>query len=262
MDGARTEGSEPITPTTEPPAKVALVTGGSGGIGAAIARDLARDGWDVAIGYRNGQESAEATLVAITTSGGRGMTVQLDVADESAISAAFSAISETLGPVSGLVNNAGMTRDGLTVKYPTDAFEEVLSVNLTGTFRCSRAALRGMMRARWGRIVNMSSVVALRGNPGQAAYSASKAGIIGLTRSLCREVGSRGITVNAVAPGLVDTEMVADLTEEHRDMMVANTPVGRAATPEDVSAVVRFLMSDEASYLTGVVIPVDGGLSA
>jgi len=190
------------------------------------------------------------------------MTVQMDMTSEESITEAFTAVADTLGPVSGLVNNAGVTRDGLTVKVKTETFEEVLATNLTGAFICTRVALRHMMRARWGRIVNMSSVVALRGNPGQAAYSASKAGIIGLTKSLCREVGGRGITVNAVAPGLVETEMVADLTEEQRGWMIENTPVGRAATPEDVAAVVRFLMSEEASYLTGVVIPVDGGLSA
>lgn len=243
-------------------AKVALVTGGSGGIGAAVALALAADGWEVAVGYRGGKAKAEATLSAITAAGGKGMIVQMDMTSEESITEAFAAVVGALGPVSGLVNNAGVTRDGLTVKVKTETFEEVLATNLTGAFICTRVALRGMMRARWGRVVNMSSVVALRGNPGQAAYSASKAGIIGLTKSLCREVGGRGITVNAVAPGLVETEMVADLTEEQRGWMIENTPVGRAATPEDVAAVVRFLMSEEASYLSGVVIPVDGGLSA
>jgi 3-oxoacyl-[acyl-carrier protein] reductase len=247
---------------TEAVARNALITGGSGGIGRACAKALAADGWAVAIGYRGSEGRAKEALESVEDAGGNGITVRIDVTDEDGVNEAFREAADALGPITGLVNNAGMTKDGLTVKYPTDVFERTLAVNITGSFLCTRAALRGMLRARWGRIVNVSSAVALRGNPGQAAYTASKSGIAGMTRSIAREVGARGVTVNAVCPGLVDTEMVSDLTDEQRTFMLEHTPAGRAATPEEVAWVVAFLMSDRARYVSGAVIPVDGGLTA
>ena len=249
-------------PRSEEVAKIALITGGSGGIGAATARDLARDGWSVAVGFRGGEAAAKAVVAEIEGEGGTAIPVRIDVTDEASVDEAFREVNDSLGPVTGLVNNAGMTKDGLTVKYSTELFEQTLRVNVIGTFLCTKAALRGMMRARWGRIVNISSAVALRGNPGQAAYTAAKSGVVGITRSNAREVAARGITVNVICPGLVDTEMIADLKDGQRQFMIDHTPVGRAAVPEDVSVVIRFLMSDEASYVNGVVLPVDGGLTA
>jgi 3-oxoacyl-[acyl-carrier protein] reductase len=171
-------------------------------------------------------------------------------------------VGETLGPVTGLVNNAGYSRDGLMLKYSMEEFDRTMNTNVRGTYLCSQAALRSMLRARWGRIVNMSSAVALHGNPGQTAYAASKSALIGITRSLAREVGGKGVTVNAICPGLLDTEMTSHLTEQARAYYVDQTPLRRAAHLEEVAAVVRFLMSDDASYVNGVTIPVDGGLTA
>ncbi|MEX0992186.1 MAG: 3-oxoacyl-ACP reductase family protein [Actinomycetota bacterium] len=242
--------------------KTALVTGGSGGIGRACALRLAQDGWSIAVGYRGNEIKAKETLDAVEAAGGSGTVVRIDITDEESVTEAFREAADALGVITGLVNNAGMTKDGLTVKYPTETFEQTMKVNVTGTFLCTKAALRGMMRQRWGRIVNVSSAVALRGNPGQAAYTAAKSGVVGMTRSVAREVGPRGVTVNAVCPGLVDTEMVSVLTEEQWASMIEHTPLGRAATPEDVAAVVGFLMSDEAAYVSGAVVPVDGGLTA
>ena len=242
--------------------KVALITGGSGGIGRATARALADDGWSVALGWSTSEAAAVETAEAIVAGGGKAVAIQLNVTDEDAVSSAFESVATSLGPVNGLVNNAGMTKDGLTIKYPKETFEKTLAINVTGSFLCTKAALRGMIRARWGRIVNVSSAVALRGNPGQAAYTASKAGLVGMTRSICREVASRGITVNAVCPGVVDTEMISDLPDGQMAAMIEATPVGRMATPEEIATVVRFLMSDGASYVTGAVVPIDGGLTA
>lgn len=242
--------------------KVALITGGSGGIGRATARALADDGWSVALGWSTSEAAAVETAAAIVAEGGKALAVRLNVTDEEAVASAFESVAASLGPVSGLVNNAGMTKDGLTIKYPKETFEKTLAINVTGSFLCTKAALRGMIRARWGRIVNVSSAVALRGNPGQAAYTASKAGLVGMTRSICREVASRGITVNAICPGVVDTEMISELPEGQMAAMIEATPVGRMATPEEIATVVRFLMSDEASYVSGAVVPIDGGLTA
>ena len=250
MDGTQTE------------VKVALVTGGSRGIGRATCLALARDGWSVAVGYLSNETAAKETLEAVEAAEQRGVTVRLEVADEASVNEAFREAAGALGTMTGLVNNAGMTKDGLTVKYSTETFNQTIATNIGGTFLCVRAALRGMLRARWGRIVNVSSAVALRGNPGQAAYTAAKTGIVGMTRSLAHEVGPRGITVNAVCPGLVDTEMVAGLGEQQRAFMIDHTPLRRSATPEEVAGVIRFLMSAEASYVNGAVVPVDGGLTA
>jgi len=239
-----------------------MVTGGSRGLGRACAEALAVGGWKVAIGYRSSDTDAKETLAAIERAGGTGRVVRLDTLDEISVSEAFRSVSEELGPVTGLVNNAGFSKDGLMLKYSMETYDLTMDTNVRGTYLCSQAALRTMLRARWGRIVNMSSAVALHGNAGQTAYAASKSAIVGITRSLAREVGARGITVNALCPGLVDTEMTSHLDDAARAYYLDQTPLGRTATHEEVAAVVRFLMSDEASYVNGAVIPVDGGLTA
>lgn len=242
--------------------RVAVVTGGSRGLGRACAVALAGAGWTVAIGYRSSEADAKETLDALEAAGQAGLAVFLDTTDESGVQEAFRRVSEETGGVTGLVNNAGFSQDGLLIKYPMDTYDRVMETNVRGSFLCTQAALRGMLRARWGRVVNISSAVALRGNAGQTVYAASKSALLGLTKSLAHEVGARGITVNAVCPGLVDTEMTSHLDEEARAFYVESTPAGRTATHEEVAAVVRFLMSDEASYVNGAVIPVDGGLTA
>jgi 3-oxoacyl-[acyl-carrier protein] reductase len=243
-------------------AKVAVITGGSRGIGRACAEALAAGGWKVAVGFRTSDTDAKETLAAIEQAGGAGAVVRLDTLDESSVKEAFDAVSTTLGPATGLVNNAGYSQDGLLLKYPMETYDRIMDTNVRGAFLASQAALRGMLRARWGRIVNMSSAIALRGNPGQTAYAASKTALVGLTKSLAREVGVKGITVNALCPGLVDTDMTSYLTEQARAVYVDQTPLGRTARLEEVANVVRFLMSEEASYVNGAVIPVDGGLTA
>ncbi len=242
--------------------KVAVVSGGSRGIGRACSVALAQSGWTVAIGYRSSEADAKETLEALEAAGTPGMAVTLDVTDESSVTEAFRRVSEELGNVTGLVNNAGMSRDGLLLKYPIDVYEATMATNLRGSFLCSQAALRGMLREKWGRMVNMSSAVAIHGNAGQTVYAATKAGLVGLTKSLAREVATKGITVNAVCPGLLDTEMTSHLTDQARAYYIDQTPAGRAARLEEVAAVVRFLMSEEASYVNGAVVPVDGGLTA
>lgn len=244
------------------PTKVAVVTGGSRGIGRACAEALAAAGWRVAIGYRTNEADAKETLDAIERAGGVAAIVPLDALDEGSVREAFAHANEALGPVTGLVNNAGFSQDGLLLRYPMDLYDRTMDTNVRGAFLATQAALRTMLRARWGRIVNLSSAVALRGNAGQTAYAASKSALVGFTRSLAREVGAKGITVNAVCPGLVDTEMTAHLTDEARAFYLDQTPLGRTARLEEVAAVVRFLMSEEASYVNGAVIPVDGGLTA
>lgn len=243
-------------------ATVALVTGASRGIGAATAVALARTGLAVAVGFRSDHAGAEVTLDKARSEGAQGMTVGLDVTDEASIDQAFKGIESELGPVRVLVNNAAYIKDGLAIRYPTDAWDTTLDTNLRGAFLCTRRCLARMLKARWGRVINVASVAALRGNTGQAAYSASKAGMVGMTRSLAREVGSRGITVNAVCPGFVDTKMTEATAGEVRDRYVELTPAGRFGTPEEIASVIAFLAGPEASYVNGAVIAVDGGLSA
>lgn len=247
---------------THPVSKVAVVTGGSRGIGRACAEALAAAGWSVAIGYRSSDTDAKEAVAAVERAGGVGTIVRLDTLDEGSVVEGFKEVVDELGPVSGLVNNAGFSKDGLMLRYSMETYDLTMDTNVRGAFLCSRAALRTMLRSRWGRIVNMSSAVALRGNAGQTAYAASKSALVGITKSLAREVGGRGITVNALCPGLVDTEMTSHLDDTARAYYVDQTPLGRTATLEEVASVVRFLMSDEASYVNGAVIPVDGGLTA
>ncbi len=242
--------------------KVAVVTGGSRGIGRACALALASDGWNVAVGYRTNDTDAKETLQSLEAAAVAGMAVRLDILDESSVAEGFREVTETLGPVTGLVNNAGFSQDGLMLKYSMEAFDRTMDTNVRGAYLCTQAALRGMLRAKWGRVVNMSSAIAFRGNAGQTAYAASKSALVGITKSLAREVGGKGITVNAICPGLVDTDMTSHLSDAARAVYVDQTPIGRTATLEEVANVVRFLMSDDASYVNGAVIPVDGGLTA
>lgn len=243
-------------------ARVALITGASRGIGRAVALALSRDGLAVACNYRGDDAGAKETVRAVEDAGGVAAAFRADVSDEGQILEMFREIQEWAGPPVVLVNNAGVLRDGLTVKYPLSEFERVLRINLAGAFLCARESLRAMLKARWGRIVNVSSAAGLRGNPGQAAYSASKAGVIGLTQSLAKEYGSRGITANAVCPGFVETAMTEEFIEKQRDRLTDQIPTGRIGTPEEVAGVIRFLASEEASYVNGAVIAVDGGLTA
>ena len=191
-----------------------------------------------------------------------GMAVFLDVTDENSVQEAFRRVSDEVGPVTGLLNNAGYSRDGLLIRYSAEEYERTMSTNLRGSFLCSQAALRSMLREKWGRIVNMSSAVAIHGNAGQTVYAATKAGLLGMTKSLAREVATKGITVNAICPGLLETDMTSHLTDEARAYYLEQTPLRRAAMPHEVAAVVRFLMSEDASYVNGTAIAVDGGLTA
>jgi 3-oxoacyl-[acyl-carrier protein] reductase len=231
--------------------KRALVTGGSRGIGRAIVAELARAGADVVFSYRTGRGEAE-NVAADTGAEAR----NADVSD----AAAARELVEAAGELDILVNNAGLTRDGLIARMPDDDWRDVLETNLGGTFYTCRAVARGMMRRRAGSIVNVTSIVGIHGNLGQTNYAASKAGIIGLTKSLAREFGSRGVRANAIAPGYVDTRLTQEIPEELRAVMLANTPLGRLGDPGDIAGAVRFLCSDEASFITGEVLLVDGGL--
>ncbi len=231
--------------------KTALVTGASRGIGRAIAEELARAGASVVVGYRSGSEEAEAVAQQI---GGR--AAQADVSDAEQA----RALVEEAGDLDILVNNAGLTRDGLLARMSDDDWRAVIDTNLGGVFHTCRAAARNMMRRRAGAIVNVSSIVGLHGNPGQTNYSAAKAGIIGFTKALARELGQRGVRANVIAPGYVATRLTDVIPEELKEAMLANTPLGRFGDPEDVAGAVRFLCSDEAAFITGEVLLVDGGL--
>ena len=240
--------------------KTAVVTGGSRGIGKAICLELARQGANVVFSYAGNTAAAEETLAALKELGVEARAVQGDVADPAAVKNLIDTAVKELGGLHILVNNAGITRDNLAMMLKEEDFDAVIATNLKGAFLCMKAAARPMMKAKFGRIINLSSVVALRGNPGQINYCASKAGVIGMTKSLARELGGRGITVNAVAPGYIETDMTAALPEAARETMLASIPTGRAGKPKDVAAAVAFLASDEAAYITGQVLSVDGGM--
>jgi len=242
-----------------PQGAAALVTGGSRGIGAAIAGALAADGWPVAVNYRSGAADAAATVAAIEASGGRAVALAGDVADPAVPALLLEAAVEAFGgPVLALVNNAGVRADGLALSLSDEDWRIVLDTNLGSTYRLTRVALRAMIRARFGRVINIASVVGPRANAGQANYAASKAAVIAFTQTAAVEVARRGVTINAVAPGLIATGMTEDIPEAFR----AKVPAGRAGTPEEVAAAVAFLASERAGYITGSTVYVDGGLSA
>lgn len=241
---------------------VALVTGASRGIGRAIAVRLAADDLAVGVNFLSDAEAAKETAATIEAMGGETVCVQADVGDPGEVDRCFSEVEDALGPVTVLVNNAGIRRDGLALTLADDAWHEVIRTNLFGTFACCRRALKTMLRARAGRIVNVSSIAGLRASPGQVSYSAAKAGVLGLTRTLAREVGHKGIRVNAVAPGLIATDLTSDLGPDRLDVLTSEIPQRRAGTPEEVAGLVSFLCSDDAGYVNGSVFVMDGGLVA
>jgi 3-oxoacyl-[acyl-carrier protein] reductase len=242
--------------------RVALVTGASKGIGRATAVAMADAGYSVACAYRTDDAGAKETVRLIEAAGGVAQAFAADVTAEQEVADLFRAVEAWAEPPLVLVACAGVNRDGLAVRYPLADFERTVAVNLRGAFLSIRAVLPAMLRARWGRIVAVSSVAGLRGNAGQSVYSASKAGVIGFIRSLAKEYGGRGITANAVCPGFIGTEMTAVLPEGARERLRAEVPAGRAGTPEEAAAAIRFLASGEAAYVNGAVLTVDGGLSA
>ncbi|ACI19829.1 3-oxoacyl-[acyl-carrier-protein] reductase [Dictyoglomus thermophilum] len=241
--------------------KVALVTGGSRGIGRAIVLSLAKEGAKVLINYKGNEKAAMETLEEVKKIGAEGEIFRADVSVEEGVEKMFNFILEKWGRLDILVNNAGITKDNLLIRMKNEEWEQVINTNLKGVFYCTRAAVKIMLKQRYGRIINVSSVIGLRGNIGQANYAAAKAGIIGFTKAVAREVASRGITVNAVAPGFILTDMTEVLSEEMKKKVLEEIPMGRFGNPEDVANVVKFLASDEASYITGVVLSIDGGLS-
>lgn len=247
--------------TEYPHRRVALVTGGSRGLGRAMAIRLAEAGHRLAVNYANNADAAEKVVAEIEERGGEAVSLQADVSQGDEVERLFEEARERLGPVTVLVNNAGITSDNLLLRMSAADFDRVIDTNLKSTFFCTKAALRFMLRAKWGRVVSIASVAGVVGNPGQANYAASKAGMIGFSKSVAKEVGSRGITVNVVAPGFVATDLTADLVDKTKEQAIGRISLGRFGTPEEIAGVVAFLASDEAAYITGQVISVDGGLA-
>ena len=241
--------------------KTAVVTGGSRGIGRAICLELAQSGANVVLCYAGNEGAAQETVAACEAAGARALAVRCDVSDAQQVKGLMDAALQTFGRIDILVNNAGITRDGLLMTMKEGDFDAVVDTNLKGTFLCMKAAARPMMKQRYGRIVNVSSVVGLRGNAGQVNYAASKAGVIGMTKSVAKELASRGVTANAVAPGFIDTDMTAALPDSARTALLAAIPLQRLGAAEDVAKAVAFLASDAASYMTGQVLAVDGGMA-
>ncbi len=241
--------------------RVALVTGGSRGIGRAIAEHLAGMGMTVVVNYASNEAAAKDTVSAIAAAGGRALPVAGDVGDADAVAAMFATVESELGPVHVLVNNAGITRDNLLLRMGVEDWDEVLRVDLRSAYLCTRAALRNMLKARWGRIVSVSSVSGLAGNPGQANYAAAKAGLVGFSKSVAKEVGSRGITVNVVAPGFIATDMTEALGEDVQATATERIALGRFGAVQEVASAVGYLASDQASYITGHTLVVDGGMA-
>ena len=241
--------------------KTAVVTGGSRGLGRAICLELAKGGANVVLCYAGNEAAAGETVAACEALGAKALAVRCDVARADEVKALMNAAVQAFGRIDILVNNAGITRDGLLMMMKETDFDAVINANLKGTFLCMKAVSRLMMKQRYGRIVNLSSVVGLRGNAGQVNYAASKAGVIGMTKSLAKELATRGVTVNAVAPGFIDTDMTAAMPQAAREATLASIPMGRMGAPEDVAKAVAFLASDEAAYVTGQVLAVDGGMA-
>ncbi|TWT07489.1 3-oxoacyl-[acyl-carrier-protein] reductase [Planococcus sp. CPCC 101016] len=240
--------------------KTAIVTGASRGIGAEIARKFAADGAKVVVNYSGSQEKAEAVVADIQANGGEAIAVKANVSDAESVKAMVDETMKTFGSVDILVNNAGITRDNLMMRMKDDEWDDVINTNLKGVFICTKAVTRQMMKQRAGRIVNIASIVGVMGNAGQANYVASKAGVIGLTKTTARELASRGITANAVAPGFITTDMTDQLTEDVQKAMLGQIPLGRFGAPEDVAKAALFLASDDASYMTGQTLHLDGGM--
>ena len=241
--------------------KCALVTGGSRGIGRAVCLELARQGARVAVNYAGNAAAAEETVKACQDLGAEAFAIQADVADAAACDAMVKEVLSRFGRVDILVNNAGVTRDGLMLTMKESDWDTVLDTNLKGAFQCMKAVYRPMMKQKYGRVVNLSSIVGVRGNAGQANYAASKAGLIGLTKSMAKELAARNVTVNAVAPGFIATDMTAALPEKAREAMLASIPMGRLGQAEDVARAVAFFAGDESAYVTGQVLCVDGGMA-